>query len=79
MPAPLLYVSEGQINFLIPAKQGLGKTKGVRSSRRPVRPGGLTFTMTDAAPALFVSSPGFAIATHGDNSLITPDKPADQR
>jgi uncharacterized protein (TIGR03437 family) len=32
--------------------------------------------VTDAAPALFVSSPGFAIATHADGALITPEKPA---
>jgi uncharacterized protein (TIGR03437 family) len=73
-PVSLFYVSEGQINLLIPAKQGLGKSDLVvvrEGQRGPV----VTIDVAPAAPALFVDG-GYAIATHGDNSLITADKPA---
>lgn len=73
-PVSLFYVSENQINLLIPPRQALGKSDlmVVREGQRgPV----VTIEVTAAAPALFIDA-GYAIATHGDNSLITADRPA---
>jgi uncharacterized protein (TIGR03437 family) len=72
---PLFYVSETQINFMLPMKQGLGPAK-VRVARQGLSGPEVTITVVAAAPALFVDSGGFVIATHGDNSLITRDAPA---
>ncbi len=73
-PVALFYVSETQINLLIPGKQALGKAElqVIREGQRgPV----VTIDIAAAAPALFLSG-DFAIATHADNSVITPEKPA---
>lgn len=77
MPAPLLYVSDTQINFLIPSKQLPGDVR-IRVVRQGQTGPEVTVIVVDAAPALFAmpDGSGFAIATHGDNSLITPDSPA---
>jgi uncharacterized protein (TIGR03437 family) len=72
---PLFYVSETQINFMLPMKQGLGPAK-VRVARQGLSGPEVTITVVEAAPALFVDSSGFAIATHGDNRLITQAAPA---
>ncbi len=74
-PVPLLYVSDGQINLLIPPKQGNGPSK-LRVVREGQPGPEVTITVVDASPALFVTAAGMAIATHGDNSTITTDKPA---
>jgi uncharacterized protein (TIGR03437 family) len=74
-PVPLLYVSDGQVNLLIPPKQAYGPAK-IRVVREGQPGPEVTISIVDAAPALFVSAAGFAIATHGDNSLISEDKPA---
>lgn len=74
-PAPLFYVSDGQINFLVPSNQSSGDTQirvAMLGNSGPV----VTVTIAIAAPALFSTSDGFAIATHADNSLITPVSPA---
>ena len=74
-PAPLLYVSDGQVNFLVPVnKLAMDVTISVASNGKtgPV----VTVTLVDAAPALFQTAAGYAIAAHLDNSLITPDSPA---
>jgi uncharacterized protein (TIGR03437 family) len=70
----LLYVSETQINLLIPGRQALGRSEimVVREGQRgPI----VAVEIGAAAPALFVSG-DLAIATHADNSVITPEKPA---
>ena len=72
---PLFYVSETQINFMIPMKQIPGKAT-VRVARQGVSGPEVTVTIVDAAPALFVNE-GYAIVTHGDASLITAEKPAE--
>jgi uncharacterized protein (TIGR03437 family) len=72
---PLLYVSDGQINLLIPPKQGNGPSK-IRVVREGQVGPEVAISVVDASPALFVSAAGFAIATHADNSVITPEKPA---
>jgi uncharacterized protein (TIGR03437 family) len=76
-PAPLLYVSDGQINFIVPVTAGIGDVK-IRVVREGVTGPEVTITLADAAPALFEIAPGsgYAIATHVDNSIITPDSPA---
>jgi uncharacterized protein (TIGR03437 family) len=72
---PLLYVSDGQINLLIPPKQANGPAK-VRVVREGQVGPEVTISVVDCSPALFVTAAGLAIATHGDNSVITPEKPA---
>jgi len=78
IPAPLLYVGQTQINFMIPSKQLPGKVR-VRVVKQGQSGPEVMLTVMDAAPALFAmpDGSGFAIATHGaDGSLITPDSPA---
>jgi uncharacterized protein (TIGR03437 family) len=74
-PAPLLYVSDGQVNFLVPGDQLDGDVK-IRVVREGVTGPEITVTLVDAAPALFQSAAGYAIAAHLDNSVIAPGSPA---
>jgi uncharacterized protein (TIGR03437 family) len=71
---PLLYVSETQVNLLIPARQALGKAD-IQVVRQGLRGPVVVVEVAAAAPALFLNG-DFAIATHADNSVITPEKPA---
>jgi uncharacterized protein (TIGR03437 family) len=73
-PAPLLYVSPSQINFIVPANQVTGDW-AVRVVREGVSGPEVFVTLVDAAPALFASA-GYAIATHIDGSLLGTDSPA---
>jgi uncharacterized protein (TIGR03437 family) len=73
-PVPLIYVSSTQINFIIPGNEIAGSVP-VRVVREGVTGPEVTIQLVDAAPALFASA-GYAIATHGDNTLLTPDAPA---
>lgn len=73
---PLFYVSEKQINLLIPARAALGKAElqVIREGQRgPV----VIIEIGAAAPALFIEG-GYAIAVHGADvlSLVSADKPA---
>ena len=74
-PAPLLYVSDGQVNFLVPSDQLDGDVK-IRVVREGVTGPEITVTLVDAAPALFQPAAGYAIAAHVDNSAIAPGSPA---
>jgi uncharacterized protein (TIGR03437 family) len=74
-PAPLLYVSSGQVNFLVPGNQLAGDVK-IRVVREGLTGPEVTVTLLDAVPALFPTAAGYAIAAHLDNSLIAPDLPA---
>ncbi len=74
-PAPLLYVSDTQVNFLVPGNQLDGDVK-IRVVREGVTGPEVTVTLVDAAPALFQTADGYAIAAHLDNSLIAPNSPA---
>jgi uncharacterized protein (TIGR03437 family) len=74
-PAPLLYVSDGQINFLVPSDQVDGDVK-IRVIREGATGPEVAVTLVDAAPALFQTAAGYAIAAHLDNSLVTPGSPA---
>jgi uncharacterized protein (TIGR03437 family) len=74
-PAPVLYVSDGQVNFLVPSNQLDGDVK-IRVVREGVTGPEITVTLVDAVPALFQTAAGYAIAAHLDNSLIAPGSPA---
>ena len=73
-PAPVLYVSGPQINFLIPATQIPGDVT-VRVVRQGTSGPAVTVTLADSAPALFDIGTGFAIATHLDGSLLIQTSP----
>ena len=73
--APLLYVSNGQINFLVPGNQVLGEVK-IRVVREGLTGPEVTVTLVDAAPALFETAAGYVIAAHPDGSVIAPGSPA---
>ncbi|HUI54461.1 MAG TPA: IPT/TIG domain-containing protein [Bryobacteraceae bacterium] len=75
-PAPLLYVSPTQINFIIPGNEISGDVP-IRVVREGVTGPEVWVTLVDAAPALFATDGGYAIATHWDGAtLLTPDSPA---
>jgi len=74
-PAPLLYVSDSQVNFLVPGNQLAGDVK-IWVVREGFTGPEITVTLVDAAPALFRTAAGYAIAAHLDNSAIAPASPA---
>ena len=73
-PAPLLYVSASQINFLIPCGEIPGSVS-VHVVREGVSGPFVSLTLVDAAPALFEIGSGFAIATHADGTVLTHASP----
>ena len=73
--APLFYVSDLQINFLVPGGQSTGDAK-IRVASQGISGPSVTVTVVAAAPALFFLAGGYAIATHVDNSLVSVDRPA---
>jgi uncharacterized protein (TIGR03437 family) len=76
--APLFYVSESQVNFLIPANEIAGQST-VWLVRESVAGPQVQITMLGAAPALFPSAaaPGYAIAQLWPAySLMEPATPA---
>jgi uncharacterized protein (TIGR03437 family) len=75
IPVPLFYVSDTQINFLMPVSQEKGATD-IRVVSNGLAGPVATVTVVDAAPALFLAPTGLVIATHANNSLITVDAPA---
>ena len=74
-PAPLMYVSDSQVNFLVPSDQLDGDVQ-IQVVREGVNGPKITVTLVDAAPALFQTAAGYAIAAHLDNSVIGPGSPA---
>jgi uncharacterized protein (TIGR03437 family) len=78
MLVPLLYVSDTQINFLIPSAQGIGPAV-IRVTREGFTGPEVTISIADAAPALFINpnSTGYALVSHRDLlSVVSPDSPA---
>ena len=74
VPAPLLFVSPNQVNFLIPASRLPGNTKLtlVRDGwAGPI----INVTVAEISPGLFQNN-SFAAASHVDGSVITPEAPA---
>jgi uncharacterized protein (TIGR03437 family) len=74
-PAPILFVSEKQINFLIPSMQNKGTVR-IRVVTEGLSGPEISVSVVDCAPALFPLSDGYAIATSADGKLLTPDAPA---
>ncbi|MBC7928394.1 MAG: hypothetical protein H7039_22355, partial [Bryobacteraceae bacterium] len=76
LPAPLLYVSPNQINFVVPANLLAGATDirvGIDSRFGP----SVRVHLVDAAPALFPLNPEFVLAVHAvDGTLLSPTNPA---
>jgi uncharacterized protein (TIGR03437 family) len=75
-PAPMLYVSDGQINFLIPSMLVTGPA--VIQVLSGVYGPEVTVTLVDAAPALFPNpkAAGYAVAADATGKLLTADAPA---
>jgi uncharacterized protein (TIGR03437 family) len=74
-PTPILFVSEGQINFVISSVQNPG-TARVRVVTEGLTGPEITITLVDCAPALFSLPNGYAIATDAMGKLLTVDAPA---
>lgn len=73
--APLLYVSPGQINAIVPSDTYAGRSAAiVRSVSGQNR--GTPFDMTAAAPEIFLVDERRAIALNQNGSLNGPDNPA---
>ena len=74
-PAPLLYVSETQINFLISSVEDAGPVK-VRVVTEGISGPEVMVTLVAAAPALFSMAGGYVIAQDSTGTLLTADAPA---
>jgi uncharacterized protein (TIGR03437 family) len=76
-PVPLLFVSPGQVNFLISSTEKPGPVK-FRLVTQGITGPEVTITLADVAPALFPNplAPGYAIAQDVKGNLLTPDNPA---
>ena len=74
-PVPLLFVSEGQINFLMSSLESPG-TVIVRVANESNSGPEIPVTLVDAAPALFSMTGGYAIAQDVKGKLLTADAPA---
>jgi len=74
-PASVLYVSPSQVNFIVPDSEPPGSAM-VYLDRETATAGDVTISMANAAPALFDTGTGFAIATHADGTLLTGASPA---
>lgn len=73
--APLLYVSPGQINAIVPSDTYAGRSGAiVRSASGQNR--GTPFDLMPAAPEIFLMGERRAIALNQDGSLNGPDNPA---
>jgi uncharacterized protein (TIGR03437 family) len=74
--APILFVSESQINFVMPGMQLPGPVR-VRVSVEGTSGPEIVVTLIAAAPALFPLPGGYVIATAADgHTLLTADNPA---
>jgi uncharacterized protein (TIGR03437 family) len=76
-PVPLLYVSPTQINLLIPPNEIAGDVP-VWVDRQGTPGPKVTITLANAAPALFLSSPDYALAQDyiTNSSTVTASAPA---
>ena len=74
---PLLFVSPGQINFVMSSVVKPGPV-AVRVVTQGLSGPEIILTLVACAPAAFSlpSDAGYAIATSADNKLLTPDAPA---
>lgn len=75
-PVPLLFVSDGQINFLMPTNIRTATPVPVRVVSEGITGPEIVINLADAVPALFPMPGGYAIATSADGKLLTADTPA---
>lgn len=73
--APLLYVSDGQINFQVPSSTASG-TVGVVVNGPGGASASFNFTVTTAAPSIFQYGTNHALAQNADGSLNSASAPA---
>jgi len=74
-PAPVLFVSAGQINFIIPSVQNPQVVR-VRVVVEGLTGPEVSVTVADAAPALFPIAGGYVIAQDAYGKLVDADNPA---
>jgi uncharacterized protein (TIGR03437 family) len=73
-PAPVLFVSDKQINFIIPSVQNPQAVR-VRVTVESVTGPEITVTVVDAAPALFPMAGGYVIAQDAHGKLVDAGNP----
>ena len=74
-PMPLLFVSDGQVNFLMSSVESAGPVK-VRVVTEGITGPEITVTLVEAAPALFSMTGGYVIAQDAKANLLTANNPA---
>jgi uncharacterized protein (TIGR03437 family) len=74
-PVPLLFVSEKQINFIMPTSETAGSAK-IRVVTQGITGPEIVVPVVDAAPALFSMEGGYVIAQDAKGNLLTADAPA---
>ena len=75
LSAPILFVSEDQINFLIPSDLKAGTVKVWVATQGNAGPQ-VPITLVDSAPSLFVAPGSYALATDTNNQVLTAESPA---
>ncbi len=78
-PAPLLFVSQGQVNAILPFTLGGEPLVSVLVERNGIRSNIFSITAAKASPAPFLKAPpsaGFVALLNQDGSLNSPDRPA---
>lgn len=75
-PAPLLFVSAGQVNFMVPSTDIPGNSK-VQLVRQGIAGPAVTIAVVESAPALFAPD-GYVLAQDYQNNYaaVTADTPA---
>jgi uncharacterized protein (TIGR03437 family) len=74
-PVNLLYVSPGQVNFLIPATAISGKSR-LWLARDGTAGPEVILNLVEFSPVVFQLEGDTVLATHTDGSLVTPESPA---
>jgi uncharacterized protein (TIGR03437 family) len=74
-PAPLIFVSSGQINFQMPFEAATTGMASVTVTRDGITSSPVTVSLAEFAPGIFRSG-AQPIVVHADGNLVTADKPA---
>jgi len=72
---PLLFVSDGQINFILPTNLKPGPVT-IRVATEGLSGPEIQVNVVNCAPTMFPTDGGFALATDAQNQVLTPDHPA---
>jgi uncharacterized protein (TIGR03437 family) len=75
VPAPVLYVSPTQVNFLVPSELQAGRVR-LRLVLDGRNGPTVDLQLAEVSPALFQADPEFVVAARSDGSVITPKSPA---